>query len=151
MQSIPSGSPRTALQHLRRTLFRALRNMLVFGLLGLILGAAVTEAVGAAVTGAYPTTLTHVAAGVIGVLLGYAIAVTIAFRALLTGLVGSAEWVVGEVERMVGGVVHEAESVLHLPEEIAHGATAPVPAQVGSGVASSRPSGGMIGGIQDEP
>src|SRR5690348_18311035 len=111
MRNIAAGSPRTAFQHLRRTLFRALRNILVFGMLSFIMGAAATEVVAAVVTGVYPpTNLTHVAAGVVGVLLGYAVAVTIAFGALLTGLVESAEWVVAEVERLVGGVVHEAES-----------------------------------------
>jgi hypothetical protein len=152
MRNIPAGSPRTAFQHLRRTLFRALRNILVFGVLGFLLGAGVTEAVAVGVSGVYPpTTLTHVASAIIGVLLGYAIAVTIAFSALLTGLVESAEWVVSEVERLVGGVVHEAESVLHLPGELAHGASAPVPAQVGGAGPAGRPSGGLIGGIQDEP
>lgn len=158
MQKMSMASPMSALQHLRRTLFGALRGIFVFGLLGLLAGIAGTEAAGAILTGALPTLPTHIAAGVIGVLLGYALSLTVAFRALLLGLVQSMEWVVGEVERLAGGVVHEAESVLHLPQDVARAATsaiAPVPAPVGgtgaSGASGGMPHGGMIGGIQDEP
>ena len=154
MQRPQTSAPRSAFQHLRRTLFRALRNIIVFGLIGVVLGTAATEAVGAAVTGSVPTPPTHVAAGVVGLLLGYAVAVTVAFGALLTGLVESMEWVVGEVERLASGVVREAESVLHLPEHATPAAPAavPAPARVGSvSGPAGRPSGGMIGGIQDEP
>jgi hypothetical protein len=125
----------------------------VFGLIGVVVGVAATEAVGAALTGSVPTLPTHVAAVAIALLSGYGVAVTVAFSALLTGLVESMEWVVGEVERLAGGVVHEAEAVLHLPERAgpaAPGAT--VSARVGSvSGPSGRSSGGMIGGIQDEP
>lgn len=147
-----TSSPGSAFQHLRRTLFRALRNVIVFGLTGAVLGAAATEAVGAALTGSVPVLATHVAAVAVALLAGYAAAVTVAFSALLKGMVQSMEWVVGEVERLAGGAVREAESVLHLPEHTAPAAPVAAPAQVGTvSSPSGMPSGGMIGGIQDGP
>lgn len=151
MQRSQMNAPRTAFQHLRRTLSRAPLDVLVFGLIGVLVGFAATEAIGGILTSSVPTTPTHVAAGVVAALLGYAMAVTVAFRALLMGIVQSAEWVVGEVEGLVGGVVHEAESVLHLPEDTTHVSPAAVEAHAGSiSGPAERPSQGMIEGIQDE-
>jgi len=146
-----TSAPRSAFQHLRGTLLHALRDIILFGLIGLALGAIATEAVGVAMTGSLPTLPTHVAAGVVGLLVGYAVAATIAFGALLTGVVNSMEWVVDEVEHLAGGLVHEAESALRLPEHAPP--PAPVAAPVGGGsrsVPSGLSTGGMIAGIEDE-
>ena|SRR5579864_1360389 len=152
MQKSHLHAPQTAFQHLRRTLSRTLLDMLVFGLIGVLVGGIATEAIGEILTRSVPTTSTHVAAGVIAALLGYAMAVTVVFRALLMGIAQSAEWVVSEVERVVGGVVHEAESVLHVPEDIAHMSPVVAGAHEGSlSYPAARPLMGMIGGIPDEP
>lgn len=147
-----AASPVSALAHLRRTLFQAIRNIVVFGLLLAVLGAAITEAVGAVLTQAVPSLPTHIAAVAVGLLAGYATAVTIAFQALLTGVVQSMEWVVAEVERLVGGAVREAESVLHLPtEREAHASPVAAAAPRGAGASGAGGlSGGMIGGISDD-
>jgi hypothetical protein len=129
-----------------------LRDIILFGLIGLTLGAIATEAVGVAMTGSLPALPTHVAAGVVGLLVGYAVAVTIAFSALLTGVVHSMEWVVDEVEHVAGGLVHQAESALRLPEYLPP--AAPVAAPAGGDsmrVPAGLSTGGMIAGIQDEP
>ncbi len=147
-----TSAPRSAFQHLRGTLLHAVRDIIVFGLIGLALGAIATEAVGMALTGSLPTLPTHVAAVAVGLFLGYAVAATIAFSALLTGVVHSMEWVVDEVEQLAGGLVHEAESALRLPEYPPP--AAPVAAPVGIGgmsVPAGMSAGGMIAGIQDEP
>lgn len=151
MQKSHLHAPQTAFQHLRRTLSRTLLDMLVLGLIGVLVGGIATEAVGEILTRSVPTTSTHVAAGVIAALLGYATAVTVVFRALLMGIAQSAEWVVGEVERVVGGVVHETESALHLPEDIAHGSPVTAGEQEGGlSYPAARSSTGLIGGIPDE-
>jgi hypothetical protein len=127
----------------------ALLDISVSGLIGVLVGVAATEVIGGLLTGSVPTAPTHVAAAVVAALLGYAMAVTVAFRTLLMGIVQSAEWVVGEVERLVGGVVHETESVLHLPEDTAHASPAGVGAHASSdGIPTERR---MVSGIQDEP
>lgn len=149
MRTPYANAPRSALHHLRRTLSRTLLDVLVFGLIGILIGGAATEVIGGVLTGAIPTTPTHVAAGVVAVLLGYAMAVTVAFRALLKAIAQSAEWVVDEVERVVGGVVHETESVLHIPEDIARAPAAG--AHDGAHSEAMRQPVGMIAGIPDEP
>ncbi len=152
MQKSQMHVPHSAFQHLRRTLSRTVLDMLMFGLIGVLVGGIATEAMGEILTRSVSTTSTHVAAGAIAALLGYAMAVTVAFRALLVSMAQSAEWVVGEVERVVGGVVHEAESVLHLPEDTAH--MSPVAAGAYDGslrYSAERPATTMIGGIPDEP
>jgi hypothetical protein len=151
MQRPSLTSPQSAFQQLRHTLGRALRNIVVFGLIGLIVGAGATEAVAALLTGAAPGPLTHIAAAAVGVLLGYAIGVSIAFRALLVGMVETTEWVLGEVQRLLGGAVHEAESVLRVPQELAREAVSAVTSHessLGGPVGGSSRS--VIGGIKDQ-
>ncbi len=151
MKRSQQNPPQTAFHHLRHTLSHALLDILVFGLIGVIVGIAATEIIGWLLTGSVPTTPTHVAAGVVAALLGYAMAVTVAFRALLRGIAQSAEWVVDEVERLVGGAVHETESALHVPEGAAHASPAIVREHATSLSGSSeRPAYSMIGGFQDE-
>lgn len=145
-----SHASETAFHHLRRTLSRTVIDILLFGLIGVILGGVTTEAISAALTGSFPTTPTHVAAGVIAMLLGYAMALTVAFRALLRGITQSAEWVVGEVERVAGGVVHEAETVLHIPEDIALASQAATVHASGANYSSMRQPATMIAGIPDD-
>ena len=152
MNTPQTSSTHSAFQHLRGTLLHALRDIILFGLIALACGAIATEAVGVAMTGSLPTLPTHVAAGVVGLLLGYAVAASIAFSALLTGVVHSVEWVVDEIERLAGGVVHEAESALHPAEQST--LAAPVASLGGAGgmrIPAGIAAGQMIGGIQDEP
>jgi hypothetical protein len=152
MNQPQTSAPRSAFQHLRGTLLHALRDVILFGLIGLALGAIATEAVGMAMTGALPTLPTHVAAGAVGLFLGYAVAATIAFSALLSGVVHSMEWVVDEVEHVAGGLVHEAESALHPPEHTTP--AAPAVTSLGGGrmgAPAGLSTGGMIAGIQGEP
>jgi hypothetical protein len=152
MKKPQTSSTHSAFQHLRGTLLHALRDIILLGLIGLVLGAIATEAVGVAMTGSLPTLPTHVAAGVVGLLLGYGVAATIAFSALLTGVVHSVEWVVDEIERLAGGVVHEAESALHPAEQPILAAPAPTSARAdGMKIPVGIAAGQKIGGIQDEP
>ncbi|HEX9037667.1 MAG TPA: hypothetical protein VF808_11830 [Ktedonobacterales bacterium] len=144
MQNSQAQAPGAALHHLRRTLSHTLTDILLFGLIGAVVGGGSAEVVGWVLTGSVPNAPTHVAAVVVAVLLAYAMALTVAFRALLKGITQSAEWVVGEVERVVGGVVHEADTVLHIPEDIAH-MSQPSPARDGA-----RQPVGMIAGIPEE-
>jgi hypothetical protein len=135
---------------LRRTLTRALRDVVVVGLIVAVLAAAATEAAGAVLTGSLPTLPTHVAAVAVGLSLGYAAAVTVAFRALLGGIIEAMEWVVAEVERLAGGVIREAETVLRPSERSASPSTPLVAARAGTSGSTAGLSGGMIGGIEDE-
>jgi hypothetical protein len=152
MNNPQPSSTHSAFQHLRGSLLHALRDIILFGLVGLVLGAIATEAVGVAMTGSLPTLPTHVAAGVVGLLLGYAVAATIAFSVLLTGVVHSVEWVVDEIERLAGGVVHEAESALHPAEQPILAAAAPTSVGAdGMKVSAGMAAGRKIGGIRDEP
>jgi hypothetical protein len=152
MHTSQTSAARSAFQQLRGTLFHALRDIILFGLIGLALGVIATEAVGMAMTGSLPTRPTHVAAGVVGLLVGYGVAATIAFSALLTGVVHSVEWAVDEVERVASGIAHEAETALHPTE---HSPSA-APALSSVGTDGTRPPlgmspGQMIGGLQDKP
>ena len=152
MHQSQTSTSRSSFQQLRGTLFHALRDIILFGLIGLALGAIATEAVGMAMTGSLPTRPTHVAAGAVGLLVGYAVAATIAFSALLTGVVHSVEWAVDEVERVASGLAHEAETALHPAEHSTSAAPALSSVERGGtrapvGIAA----GQMIGGIQDEP
>lgn len=151
MHQSETSTSRSAFQHLRGTLFHALRDIILFGLIGLALGAIATEAVGMAMTGSLPTLPTHVAAGVVGLLVGYAIAATIACGAVLTGVVHSMEWVVDEVERLAGGLVHEAEAALYPAERSMPAAPGePLAGRDGMRAPVGISAGQMIGGIQDE-
>ncbi|HEY1390782.1 MAG TPA: hypothetical protein VGF38_19765 [Ktedonobacterales bacterium] len=151
MHQSQTSTSRSAFQHLRGTLFHALRDIILFGLIGLALGAIATEAVGMAMTGSMPTRPTHVAAGAVGLLAGYAVAATIAFSALVTGVVHSVEWAVDEVERVASGLAHEAETALHPAEHSAPaGLTLPSVGSDGMRTPAGISAGQMIGGILDE-
>ncbi|HEV2238799.1 MAG TPA: hypothetical protein VGR57_19225 [Ktedonobacterales bacterium] len=86
-----------------------MRHLIVAVLLALALGAIAVEAVGAALTQAWPALPTHVAAGVVALLAGYAAAVTVLFRALLRAIGHSAEWVTNEIEQATSRILHENE------------------------------------------
>ncbi len=143
----PRGS---AFGHLRHTIFGALRSMVLAGLIFAVLGAVGTEAVGAYLAQGVPTTGTHIAAIALALVLGYAALLTVAFRALLGGIIHAMEWVVGEVEHLAGGVVRDAESVLHLPGGEHGGRSVPPTATRSAGGRSSGGmTGGVIGGVSD--
>jgi hypothetical protein len=78
-------------------------------LLAIAVGALAVEVAGLVVTHAWPAIPTHVAAAVVALLAGYAVAVTVSFRALLRAIGRSAEWVTNEVEQATKRVLHEAE------------------------------------------
>lgn len=139
----------SAFDHMRHAVTTALRDVVVSGLVCLSMGAVVTEVVAYVLTGVVPSTPTHIAAGVIGLMCGYAAAVTALLAAVLRSLGASMEWVIGEVERVAGGAIHEAESVLHVrqPErEVEPRATVAAPTRGGAGGSEGMASG-LIGGI----
>lgn len=150
MHTSQTSPSRSAFQQLRGTLFHALRDIILFGLIGLALGVIATEAVGMAMTGTLPARPTHVAAVAVGLLVGYAVAATIAFSALLTGVVHTVEWAMDEVERVASGLAHEAETVLHPAEPSTHAAQTSV-GRDGMRAPVGISAGQMIGGIRVEP
>lgn len=144
-------TPVSAFLHVRRTIGRALRNVLLTGLVFAVIGALLTEAVGAYLTRSYPTGPTHIAALVIALAVGYAAAVTVAFRALLTSIIQSMEWVVSEMEKVANRVIQQAETVIR-PGEGTGGRSGPLSAPR-TGLFSRSGAGltdGVIVGVEDE-
>jgi hypothetical protein len=140
----------SAFGHLRHAIFGAVRGVVLAGLAFAALGAIGTEAVGAYLAQGVPTTGTHIAAVALALILGYAAALTVAFRALLGGIIHGMEWVVGEIEHLAGGVVRDAESVLHLPGGERGGRAGTTTATRGAGGRSSGGlTGGVVGGVPD--
>lgn len=85
--------------HIRQSFFRAVRRALGrivrAGLLGLLVGAAAAELAGFALNGGWPPQVfTHVTAATLGVLLAYAMGVTVALAEGVRGLVAAA----GEID-----------------------------------------------------
>lgn len=145
-------APQSVGRLLRDELSRALLDILIAGLIGVIVGGMATEAAVWIVTGAVPQEPAHIAAALVALLLGYALALTVAFRALLRGIVQSAEWAFGEVERLVNVGAHEAESVVHAAQ--GQRATSSRVVEAETPARASRPETqpvmSMIGGIVDE-
>ncbi len=145
------GSHDTAFTHLRRALTRAFRRVLLTGFIFAILGAAATEGVAVLLTGALPTIPTHVAAVAVGLLLGYALAATVAFRALLGAIVEAMEWVVERIENLAARVVQDAESVLRLPGGAAARSEPVTATRTGRNTSgASGLSSGTLRGVEDE-
>jgi hypothetical protein len=93
----------------RQEIGHALLHLIVAVLLAIALGAIAVEAVGAALTQAWPTLPTHLAAGVVALMAGYAAAVTVLFGALLRAIAHSVEWVTNEIEQATSRILHENE------------------------------------------
>jgi hypothetical protein len=130
MNTQRTGVQESAIKHVRQAIGHAVQTVFVQGLVCAVIAAAVTEAIGAYFTRSLPTVPTHVAAVALALALGYAAAVTAAFRALVGSLGASVDWVVYEIEQVAGRVVHEAESVSHQAggAPSPSGATLPPPA-----------------------
>ncbi len=140
---------RSGTQRVMRTLRQGVRNILLGWLAFALLGAVVTELMGWYLTRSLPTGPTHVAAVTIALLLGYAAAVTVAFRALLHSLVESVEWVGSELKRLAGRVFHEADTVT--PPAAARQAGLAVAASGRAATWSADGfSDGVIGGLVDD-
>lgn len=87
----------------------SLRDIALALLIGIVFGAALTEAVAAALTRAWPTLNVHLAALAIGLLLGYAAAVTMALRETIRGVASSLVAIGEEIEHLGSRVTHEFE------------------------------------------
>lgn len=99
----------SGLKALLHSFRHAMKDIALAGVMGFALGAIVTEAVGAILMRAWPTLTVHLAAAAIGLLLGYAAAVTLALRDTIRGVVGTLEHIATEIEHLGSRITHEVE------------------------------------------
>lgn len=110
-----TNGQQTTQQTVTERVFHAVRQAILYiaiaGVAGAILGIVATEAIGAAVTHAAPAGPTHIAALVVGLLLGYAAAATAIIWALIVGLADAIRAIAGDLEHAGERVVHELETL----------------------------------------
>jgi hypothetical protein len=157
---------RNTLQSPRETategVFRAIRQAILYiaiaGVLGAIVGIGATEAIGAALARALPGGSTHIAALVVGLLLGYAAAATATIWALISGIAQTIGTVAVDLERAGERVVHGLESLAEvqarpagttvLPPRTLSGVTARARSPLSSGVLVGMPGAVPPGDMQ---
>jgi hypothetical protein len=139
---------------LRRSVLGGLSRVVIVGVTFMALGALGAEGVGAYLADGVLTAAAHIAAVAIGLSIGYAAAVTVAFWVLLSTILHLLEWAAGQVEHLAGSVVHDAESVLRRSESDAghhNHSTSALTLPGGRGRSSDGLSGGIIGGLRNRP
>lgn len=85
-------------------------NILLTGLVFLVFGVLLTESMSIVLTRTLPAVNVHIAAAAIGLLFGYAAAVTVALWEVVRGLIGSVERIVTEIEHAGAQLNHSIES-----------------------------------------
>lgn len=100
---------------LLRSLRHAVRNILVAGLGFVVVGVILTEAASTLLAHAWPTINVHLVAAVVGLLLGYAAAVTVALRETVRGVLSSLERVVAEFEHAGARLTHDIAELADQP------------------------------------
>jgi H+/gluconate symporter-like permease len=101
--------PTHILDYVRQEVGAAMRHLIVALLVAMIGGLAV-EIGELLMTRQEPTIATHITATVVALLLGYAVAITVLFRALLRGIGQGAEWVTNEIEEAAWRILHTGGS-----------------------------------------
>lgn len=96
---------------LLRSIRYAVGNILLTGLVFVVFGVLLTESMSIVLTRTLPTGYVHIAAAAVGLLLGYAAAVTVALREVVRGVIGSIERIVTEVEHVGAQLAHTVESL----------------------------------------
>jgi hypothetical protein len=91
----------------RQEIGHAMLHLIAAVLLAIALSAIAVEAVGVALAQAWPSLPTHLTAGIVALLAGYAAAVTVLFLALLRALAHSVEWVTSEIEQATKRILHD--------------------------------------------
>jgi hypothetical protein len=138
MKSGPQATDETATERIFRAIRQAILTIAIAGVSAAIVGIVAAEVIGAALTRALPGGPTHIAALVVGVLLGYAAAATATIWALVTGVAEAIGAVAGDVERAGERVVYELETLAGVRERQREAITPPVVA--GSVATPDQPS-----------
>ena len=99
--------PTRLLGQVRHEIAAAARHAVVALLVAVIGGALLVEVGEVVMTGQMPTVVTHITAAFVALVLGYAVAVTVLFRALLRGIGRGAEWVTDEFEEVTRRILHD--------------------------------------------
>jgi hypothetical protein len=105
------------LSHLLGAARRAVGRVLLTFFLSLILTVIVVEVVGFSVSGGHFALLTHIAAAIVGVVLAYAIGLTVLVGEVIHGLVSSVETVEKDVRSEMGSAGKLAEGVIQGVEQ----------------------------------
>jgi hypothetical protein len=95
---------------LLRTIRYAVGTILLTGLIFVVFGVLLIEAMSIVLTRTLPTIYVHLVAAAIGLLLGYAAAVTVALREVVRGVMGTLERIVTEIEHAGTQLAHSVET-----------------------------------------
>lgn len=95
---------------LLRTIRYAVGTILLTGLIFVVFGVLLIEAMSIVLTRTLPTIYVHLVAAAIGLLLGYAAAVTVALREVVRGVMGTLERIVTEIEHAGAQLAHSMEA-----------------------------------------
>lgn len=101
----------TATERIFHAIRQATLYIAIAGVAAAIVGIVATEAIAAALTRSLPGGPTHIAALVVGLLLGYGAAATATIWALITGLAETIRAIAGDLEQAGQRVVHELETL----------------------------------------
>lgn len=100
---------------LLHTIRYAVGTVLLVGLIFVVFGVLLIEAMSIVLTRTLPTPYVHLMAAAIGLLLGYAAAVTVALREVVRGVVGTLERIVTEIEHAGAQLAHSVEAFSSTP------------------------------------
>lgn len=132
---------------MRQEIGATARHLIAATLLSVVISALVVEGVSVALTGTVPALPTHLAAGVVAVALGYAVAITVLFRAVLRGIGRGAGWVTSEFEVAAERVLHDGSPRVSSERGVHAMPTPPFAASNPTGAATMLEDG-VIAGIR---